>query len=77
MKQQTVISVVKMGSKGMVVTFNGGAEECLEGVGMVVASAVANMAMGGTPVEDIEKQIRICADYGMRRGLEQAEGVRW
>ena len=65
-----------MGSKGMVVTFNGGAEECLEGVGMVLASAVANMAMGGTPVEDIEKQIRICADYGMRRGLEQAEGVR-
>lgn len=57
MKQKTVISVVEMGSKGM-----------------VLASAVANMARSGTPVEDIEKQIRICADYGMRRGLEQMGG---
>lgn len=70
--KQTIISAVKMGNKGVVVTFNGDAAECLEAVGMVLASAVANMAEGGTPVEDIKKQIGICADYGIKHGLERA-----
>lgn len=67
-----IISVVKVNEKGMVTTFNGNTEENLEAIGMVIASAVASMAAGGTLERDIRKQIGICVDYGMRRGLERA-----
>lgn len=73
--KQTIVSAVKVDGKGVVVTFNGDAVECMEAVGMVLASAAANMAEGGMPVEDIRKQIGICVDFGMKYGLERAKEV--
>lgn len=69
--KKTVITVEDAGN-GMVVTFDGNGAECMRGLAAVLASAVANMAMGGTRKRDIEKQIKVCVDYGMKHGLEQA-----
>ena len=77
--KQRVITVTKVGGNGMVVTFDGSGEECLQAVGVVLASAVANMARGGTTAAVINQQIAACVDYGMRHGLERARdgSDRW
>lgn len=71
--RRTVISVVEAGN-GMVVTFDGTGAEYLQALAAILASAVANMAQGGTPKKDIEKQIKACVDYGMKHGLGRADG---
>ena len=73
--KQAVISVVRMGKNGMTVNFNGNGAECLQAIGVVLASAVQNMAQGGTPEADIKKQIEACVEYGMMYGLGKAGGA--
>ena len=71
--KKTLVSAVKIDGKGVLVTFNGSEADCLEAVGIILASVVDNMAQSGAPMEYIRKRIGACVDYGMRRGLERTE----
>ena len=74
--KRTILSAVKVGGEGIVVNFNGNAADCIEAVSMALASAVANLAKDGMPVESIARMITDCVDYGMKCGLEWAKEVR-
>lgn len=69
---KNIITVERAANKGMVVEFSGGAQECMEALGNVIATAVTNMAENGTPAEAIRQQIQICMEYGLEQGEKQA-----
>lgn len=69
---ENIITVRRTGN-GMAVEINAGAEEALQAVANVIASAVWNMAAAGTPPEAVAQQIGICASYGIHEGMKKAK----
>ena len=67
------IITVRRTKGGMAVEVSAGAEEALQAVANVIATAVWNMAAAGTPAAAIRQQIGICASYGIHEGMKKAK----
>ena len=68
--QKTLVSATETENKGTLVAFNRNLAECMEAVGMILASAMDNMAQSGAPMEYIVEKITACIIYGIDRGME-------